>query len=510
MVAPLARTVRARFEQAHKLNNLALRMKNRGWAVDQEAVQAHQTRLAGEIEEAKEQFQRVAGIRIKLPNDVAAQAGVTPEAADDTFDESFFSSAPQLKELFFNRWGVRPKYFSKQSGLPSLDRNALKDLLAEGGSQQIKDAARWLLRFREAHKTKATYIDRLRPDAVRVSRKLRADHARHPGEHTDSCYQIIQHPNTLLTRGYPEPMHWRLRPTWNVIQALTARWSSSDPNLQNLQKTRKNPITKKVERLGTRNVLVARPGLWLVEGDYSQLELRIIALIAGDEILLEMYSDPTIDMHAENAKILFGLSTYDPIAHKNLRDLAKNFVYGANYGGSVKTLWKALVVGAPDITESQVRQMCERWFKAHPWLLAFSRGRYQEARRTGKVTEILSGRDFFFYLQQVKLTEPANYTVQGFAAAMMNAACERIADEIDWELGEAMLAQVHDAAFLEGPDPLRLGNILKKCMPQEIQIGKHRMNFGIDLKVGDCWGTLMDWKEAEWWLTAGRKEMVIA
>ena len=482
-------TAAARFDQAMVLNRLALKMKNRGWAVDQTAVVEHQGRLANEIVEAKEKFQQVAGIKMRLPGEAEG------EEDDDTFDESFFSSAPQLKELFFNKWGVRPKYFSKNTGAPSLDRNALKDLLAEGATQQIKDASRWLLRFREAHKTKATYIDRLRPDAVRTTRKLREDHLRHEGAHSDNCYQIIQHPNTLLTQGYPEPMEWRLRPTWNVVQALTARWSSSDPNLQNLQKTRKNPQTKQIERLGTRNVLVARPGFYLVEGDYSQLELRIICLLAGDEILLEMYNDPTVDMHAENAKVLFELDHYDPIAHKNLRDLAKNFVYGANYGGSAKTLWKALVVGAPNITQHQVAEMQERWFKVHPWLLAFSRGKYQDARRLGRVIEEISGREFIFYMGQVKLTEPANYTVQGFAAALMNAACVRIDRALDWEDDESMLAQVHDASFLEGRKPRRLGRILQENMPSEIEFGGHRMRFGIDLKGGTCWGTLEEWKD---------------
>src|SRR3990172_4406844 len=142
------------------LDHLALRMKNRRWHVDQEAVLRHQGRLAEDIHVAKEGFQRVSGLRL-FP-DVEVEGAEDDEA----FDEKLFNSAPQLKVLFFDRWGVVPKYRSKATGKPSLNKVVLKDLLAEGSTEQIRGAARWLLRFREAHKTKSTYIDRLRPDSM--------------------------------------------------------------------------------------------------------------------------------------------------------------------------------------------------------------------------------------------------------------------------------------------------------------------------------------------------------
>jgi len=102
--------------------------------------------------------------------------------------------------------------------------------------------------------------------------------------------------------------------------------------------------------------------------------------------------------------------------------------------------------------------------------------------------DTLTGREFIFYLGQVKYTEPANYRVQGFAASLMNLACESLDAQLEWDAGEAMLAQVHDAAFLEGDYPERLKGYLQKAMTRTIEHNGLTMHFPIDLKVGTSWG----------------------
>lgn len=450
MVVARYTTAKERFDEAMILAEHAARMTDRGWAVWEERRLAHAVRLTSEIAQAKDAFQTIAGVSLT--------SGNSDDEDDEEFDDKLFNSAPQLKVLFFDKWGVKPKYYSKETGKAKLDKNALKDLLAEGQTQQVRDAARWLLRFREAHKTKSTYIDRLAKD----------------------------HPKTYLSK-----LDGLLRPSWHVIQALTGRWSSSEPNLQNLQKPVLND-KKEVIRPGTRDILIAKPGLFLLEGDYSQLELRIIALLAGDETLIEMFAAKGVDMHMENAKILF--NTASPT--KNERDLAKTFVYGSNYGGSAKTIWKQIVAKFPNVTEADVGLYQERWFKAHPWIKAFTSGAFKVAKNDGRVIEWLTGREFIFYLRQVKHTEPANYLVQGFAAAMMNRATVEIGKKLNWVANEGMLAQVHDAAFLEGPDLKKLAQILRSSMEMEFTIGGHTMKFPIDLKAGNCWGEMKDLKEA--------------
>jgi len=180
------------------LNALALQMKDHGWLIDHEARKRHAVRLGAAIEAARQRFAAISGLSLSdapVDGDGADQAvasGNADEADDDI--AVFVNSAPQLKSLFFDKWGVRPKYFSKGTGTPSLDKNALKDLLAEGHTEQIRLAARALLDYRESHKTKSTYVDRLDPE----SKDKRG------------------HPNTYLTLGDN-----RLRATPQPLQAWT-------------------------------------------------------------------------------------------------------------------------------------------------------------------------------------------------------------------------------------------------------------------------------------------------
>src|SRR5690606_15778517 len=120
--------------------------------------------------------------------------------------------------------------------------------------------------------------------------------------------------------------------SWRVNEARTGRWSSS-PNLQNIPKSKQLALGGKIIKTPTlRDIFVSRKGFTLVEGDYSQLELRVIALLAGDVPLIEGYMKGE-DVHVTNARGLFpdfDRKTFNE--QQALRDLAKRFAYAVNYG----------------------------------------------------------------------------------------------------------------------------------------------------------------------------------
>jgi DNA polymerase-1 len=233
-----------------------------------------------------------------------------------------------------------------------------------------------------------------------------------------------------------------------------------------------------------RDLFCARPGFVLAEADYSQLELRIVALLSRDEKLLQWYADG-VDVHTVNAKSIFG--TDKPKDQQ--RDLAKRVVYGLNYGGSAATIWKSLVVDFPGLKLEAVEHVVKRWFEEHPAIGAWQRAQIELAQRNGFVEESISGRRQYYHDGRIKPTEVLNYPIQGAAGTLANKAILSIDAAFDWA-DFHLLMQVHDSTVSE----LRLERldegiaIVKRCMEQEIVLNGVKIKFPVDVKVGTNWG----------------------
>jgi len=285
--------------------------------------------------------------------------------------------------------------------------------------------------------------------------------------------------STLLSRyidGLPM-VDGYIFPTWKVWGTITGRWASSDPNFQNWPE----------EMLDM--VIPRKPENYIVGADYSQLELRIAAILTSAEKLLGYYKNNE-DVHTITAReVLFGLSPdqWDGLTKENkkkFRNAAKTIEYAFNYNASddVTTVWKTIVVELPNITIDQVKFMRKRWFKAHPQIDRWQKAVLREANEKYYTEEVLSGRREYFHNKIVEPNKALNFPVQGFAGELMNRAIKKIAKKLG--NGEYLIAQVHDAAYLEGPDPTRLKEILRSSMEQDIALGEHTMNFPIDCKMG--------------------------
>lgn len=271
-------------------------------------------------------------------------------------------------------------------------------------------------------------------------------------------------------------------PNWRAGLKVTGRWSSFGPNLQNIPKAAFNAAGEKV-RDSLRDLYQARPGKWLVEADWSQLELRLATMHSQDPPLLEAYAN-SLDVHRENAKGLF--RTDDP--RDDQRKLAKIFVFGgALYRGAPKTIHRQLAPGFPAVTIKTVEELIRRWDEAHPALAEWQKEQVRRCTKQGYVEEVLSGRRYYFHMGQVEATICLNFPIQGAAATLCNQAILEVADELDWEK-EAIVMQVHDAIICEGPDPDRLAEILRRCMTKHIQ----GVDFPVDVAKGRHWGEMKE------------------
>jgi DNA polymerase-1 len=231
---------------------------------------------------------------------------------------------------------------------------------------------------------------------------------------------------------------------------------------------------------------------WLIELDYSQLESRILALLAPDKTLLQWYADGE-DVHILTAMSLFQ-KPREMINDKE-RDMAKRARYGVAYMGSAKTIWRSLVVDYPSLTLTDVERMMRLFFKLHPDIGRWQQSIVRQARLKGYVEAPLSKRKWRFFGGQVEPTKCV-VPIQMTGADLMDRAIIEVHENL-WP-GELILAQIHDSLVLEsGPDPTHLIKIAKNAMEREVELGGVRTRFPVDVKIGKDWGNAVKIKVDE-------------
>ena len=275
----------------------------------------------------------------------------------------------------------------------------------------------------------------------------------------------------------------RVHPNWLVSGARTGRWSSSGPNCMQIPqpKFKTENGEKVLVSKGMRDIFCADEGYYLVSADYSQLEVRILALLSGCPIMLRWFTD-NIDPHLETAQAIFKT---DKIT-KEMRNQAKTLRYGSAYGGDAETVWKQMVVNFPKLKLEAVDIMMQGMKELHPRVEEYQDQLFKKARQKGYVEMPFSKRRHFLY-GKVKATEVKNYPIQGTGAEIINHAAEAIAEETKGT-DTAIMFQVHDELTLHTKDPVHAAKILQKHMVQTRTYQGNSMEFTIDFKVGRSWG----------------------
>ncbi len=258
-------------------------------------------------------------------------------------------------------------------------------------------------------------------------------------EHRDRI-RLRQTVDGLLTAVQPDG---RIHTTWVQTAAATGRLSSTDPNLQNI------PIRTELGRQ-IRSAFVAGPGFEsLMSADYSQIEMRIMAHLSGDESLKEAFRSGR-DFHNEMAATVFGVAPDEVTAGMRARIKAMN--YGLAYGLSAFGLSNQLGIPVPD-----ARALMDDYFSRVGGVRAYLADVVSEARRLGYTSTMLGRRRYLPDLnssnrQRREMAERAalNSPIQGSAADIIKVAMIHVADAIEERgLRSRMLLQVHDELVLE-------------------------------------------------------------
>ncbi len=311
------------------------------------------------------------------------------------------ASPKQLGELLFGEMGLEGGKKTK-TGSYSTSADVLEKLAAEG-----HEIVRKILDHRELAKLKSTY--------------------------TDALQQAIQ------------KRTGRVHTSFSLTVASTGRLSSSDPNLQNI------PIRTEEGRK-IRTAFIAEPGHKLLSADYSQIELRIVADVAGIDALKQAFIDGD-DIHARTASEVFGI----PMAEMTpeIRRQAKAINFGIIYGISGWGLARQLDV-TPAEANNYIGQYLQKYWQLNDYIeetKAFAREHGYVLTKNGRRVFLPGIKDKNQARRAFAERQAVNAPIQGYAAEIMKLAMIRVQRALERSsLKTRMLLQVHDELVFEVPE----------------------------------------------------------
>ena len=275
----------------------------------------------------------------------------------------------------------------------------------------------------------------------------------------------------------------RLHTTFHQAVASTGRLSSSDPNLQNI------PIRTELGRKIRRAFVAGEPDLVLLAADYSQIELRILAHVSGDEHLKDAFARQA-DIHRETAARVLHKAPED--ITKDERSMAKMVNFGLAYGMSDFGL-----ASRANIPRGEAQEFINSYFAAYSGISYYMMAIKEQAKAQGFV-ETLLGRKR--QIPELRASNPAlrgagermaiNMPIQGTAADIQKIAMIRVAERLAAEGSRArLLLSVHDELLFEVPrDQVEpLAALVRETMEGALPLS---VPLTVDVKVGDDWESM--------------------
>ncbi len=271
----------------------------------------------------------------------------------------------------------------------------------------------------------------------------------------------------------------RIHSRFNQTITATGRISSTEPNLQNI------PIRMELGR-EIRKVFVPKEGYVFLDADYSQIELRVLAHLSGDERLIEAYQSAQ-DIHAITASQVFHvpLSEVTPLLRRNAKAVNFGIVYGISAFGLSEDL---------SISRKEATDYIEKYFETYPQVKAFLDGLVEEAKEKGYVTTMFGRRRPVPELKSSNFMQRSfgervamNSPIQGTAADIIKIAMIRVDKRMRAEgLQSRLILQVHDELLVETYLPEE--ETVRRILAEEMQeAAKLKVALEIDMHDGKNW-----------------------
>lgn len=294
--------------------------------------------------------------------------------------------------------------------------------------------------------------------------------------------QLVKLKNTYVDGllALVDPVTGKVHTTFNQTITATGRLSSTEPNLQNI------PIRLELGRRLRKAFIPSSSDNVLVAADYSQIELRVLAHMAGDEKLIEAFLNDQ-DIHARTASLVFGVPMEK--VTKDMRRKAKAVNFGIVYGISDFGLSRDL-----GITRKEAQEYIDLYFARYPGVRKYIEEVINKARQTGYVTTLLNRRrylpELFSSNKNIRSfgeRAAVNTPIQGSAADIIKLAMLKVSKNIEQAgLRTTMLLQVHDELIFEVPkeEVEQSVKIIRKAMENAYEL---KVPLKVDVKVGPNW-----------------------
>ena len=370
----------------------------------------------------------------ELSRDVAVEMKKLESAIHEQAGETFnINSAKQLQRILFDKLGLEPIRKTKTGY--STDMDVLSELTSK------HEIAGMVLEYRQLAKLAGTYIDAL---------------------------------PRLVNRSTG-----RIHTSFNQAVTATGRLSSSDPNLQNIPI--RTELGKKI-----RSAFIPREGNLLLDADYSQIELKIMAHLSGDASLLEAFHAGA-DIHTSTAARIEGVPEEE--VDGEMRGRAKTINFGVMYGMGARGLARQL-----GIPVDEAKDFIEEYFDRYPGVREYIERSKEDVRRKGFAETLLGRRRMLpdiesedgrmrSFSERIAINMP----IQGTAADMIKVAMVRIADAVrESGLESRMILQVHDELVFDVvPEELeRMRDIVQRLMESAVEL---KVPVKVDIGVGENW-----------------------
>lgn len=271
----------------------------------------------------------------------------------------------------------------------------------------------------------------------------------------------------------------RIHSTFNQTITATGRISSTEPNLQNI------PVRMELGRL-IRKVFVPEDGFVFLDADYSQIELRVLAHMSGDEKLIQAYREAQ-DIHRLTASQVFHVpfDEVTPLQRRNAKAVNFGIVYGISSFGLSQDL---------SITRKEAAAYIEKYFETYPKIKGFLDGLVENAKEKGYVSTMLGRRRPIPELKSSNFMQRSfgervamNSPIQGSAADIIKIAMNRVYERMKQEgLESRLVLQVHDELLIETKKEEI--EIVSKILEEEMKGAAHlSVELEIDMHEGENW-----------------------
>jgi DNA polymerase I len=345
------------------------------------------------------------------------------------------NSPRQLGPVLFDELGLKPD--NKRGGY-STDAAVLESLRT---AHPVVD---YILEYRQLSKLKSTYIDAL-PALI-------------------------------------NPKTGRVHTNFNQTRTSTGRLSSSEPNLQNI------PVRGELGR-EIRCAFIASPGTMLFSGDYSQIDLRVLAHLSQDPLLMETFHHGE-DVHTATAVQLFGVTPEQ--VTPDMRRFAKTINFGVIYGMSGYGLEQAT-----EFSRVEAERFIEEYFRKYIGVWQYLEQTRKDVRQKGYVQTVLGRRRYIpeisapnRMVREAGERMAINMPVQGTSADIIKIAMLRLDEEMTRRaLRSRLILQVHDELIFEVPETelAVMKEIVPELMSDALQLS---VPIKVDLKAGRRWGDM--------------------